>query len=313
MKKTENISRRQFIRLAATLGTGLILPGEAFATSPPIYKTILKTGEKLPVIGMGTSRTFDAANDPELLLRLEGVTRTFFDMGGGMIDSSPMYGSSQEVIGQVLSKMKNSKVNGEKNLFAATKVWIEGRQQGLEQMEESRLQWGIKNFDLMQIHNLVDWRIHLETLKQMKADGKIRYMGITTSHGRYHDQLKDILKKHDFDFVQLSYNIANRDVESPLLSIAQDKGIAVIVNRPYQRGDLFRKVKGKPLPPWVQEFDCSSWGQYFLKYVVSHPAVTCAIPATTRVKHMKDNMLAGRGRLPTAKQRVNMLKYFESL
>ena len=313
MKKTENISRRQFIRLAATLGTGLILPGEAFATSPPIYKTILKTGEKLPVIGMGTSRTFDAANDPELLLRLEGVTRTFFDMGGGMIDSSPMYGSSQEVIGQVLSKMKSSKVNGEKNLFAATKVWIEGRQQGLEQMEESRLQWGIKNFDLMQIHNLVDWRIHLETLKQMKADGKIRYMGITTSHGRYHDQLKDILKKHDFDFVQLSYNIANRDVESPLLSIAQDKGIAVIVNRPYQRGDLFRKVKGKPLPPWVQEFDCSSWGQYFLKYVVSHPAVTCAIPATTRVKHMKDNMLAGRGRLPTAKQRVNMLKYFESL
>ncbi len=313
MKKTENISRRQFIRLAATLGTGLILPGEAFATSPPIYKTILKTGEKLPVIGMGTSRTFDAANDPELLLRLEGVTRTFFDMGGGMIDSSPMYGSSQEVIGQVLSKMKSSKVNDEKNLFAATKVWIEGRQQGLEQMEESRLQWGIKNFDLMQIHNLVDWRIHLETLKQMKADGKIRYMGITTSHGRYHDQLKDILKKHDFDFVQLSYNIANRDVESPLLSIAQDKGIAVIVNRPYQRGDLFRKVKGKPLPPWVQEFDCSSWGQYFLKYVVSHPAVTCAIPATTRVKHMKDNMLAGRGRLPTAKQRVNMLKYFESL
>lgn len=313
MKKTENISRRQFIRLAATLGTGLILPGEAFATSPPIYKTILKTGEKLPVIGMGTSRTFDAANDPELLLRLEGVTRTFFDMGGGMIDSSPMYGSSQEVIGQVLSKMKSSKVNGKKNLFAATKVWIEGRQQGLEQMEESRLQWGIKNFDLMQIHNLVDWRIHLETLKQMKADGKIRYMGITTSHGRYHDQLKDILKKHDFDFVQLSYNIANRDVESPLLSIAQDKGIAVIVNRPYQRGDLFRKVKGKPLPPWVQEFDCSSWGQYFLKYVVSHPAVTCAIPATTRVKHMKDNMLAGRGRLPTAKQRVNMLKYFESL
>ena len=313
MKKTENISRRQFIRLAATLGTGLILPGEAFATSTPIYKTILKTGEKLPVIGMGTSRTFDAANDPELLLRLEGVTRTFFDMGGGMIDSSPMYGSSQEVIGQVLSKMKSSKVNGEKNLFAATKVWIEGRQQGLEQMEESRLQWGIKNFDLMQIHNLVDWRIHLETLKQMKADGKIRYMGITTSHGRYHDQLKDILKKHDFDFVQLSYNIANRDVESPLLSIAQDKGIAVIVNRPYQRGDLFRKVKGKPLPPWVQEFDCSSWGQYFLKYVVSHPAVTCAIPATTRVKHMKDNMLAGRGRLPTAKQRVNMLKYFVSL
>ena len=313
MKKTENISRRQFISLATTLGIGMLLPGETFATSTPIYKTILKTGEKLPVIGMGTSRTFDVGGDAKSLLRLEAVTRTFFDMGGGMIDSSPMYGSSQEVIGQLLSKVKSSRIKGKKNLFAATKVWIEGQQEGLEQMEQSRLQWGIKNFDLMQIHNLVDWQVHLETLKQMKADRKIRYIGITTSHGRYHDPLKDILKKHDFDFVQLSYNIANRDVESPLLSIAQEKGIAVIVNRPYQRGDLFHKVKDKSLPPWAQEFDCSSWGQYFLKYVVSHPAVTCAIPATTKVKHMKDNMLAGRGRLPTAKQRLQMYKYLESL
>lgn len=308
MKKTDNISRRQFIGMAATLGAGLILPGQTFATSAPIHKTILKTGEQLPVIGMGTSRTFDAGNDAELLPGLEDVTQTFFDMGGGVIDSSPMYGSSQEVIGQLLAKMK-----AERNLFAATKVWTKGRQEGLEQMEKSRQQWGVKNFDLMQIHNLVDWQTHLETLKQMKADGKIRYIGITTSHGRYHEQLKDILKKHDFDFVQLSYNIANRDAESPLLSMAQEKGIAVIVNRPYQRGDLFRKVKDRPLPSWAQEFDCSSWGQYFLKYVVSHPAVTCAIPATTKVKHMKDNMLAGRGRLPTARERLKMLKYFESL
>lgn len=308
MKKTDNISRRQFIGMAATLGAGLILPGQTFAASAPIHKTILKTGEQLPVIGMGTSRTFDAGNDAELLPGLEDVTQTFFDMGGGMIDSSPMYGSSQEVIGQLLAKMK-----AERNLFAATKVWTKGRQEGLEQMEKSRQQWGVKNFDLMQIHNLVDWQTHLETLKQMKADGKIRYIGITTSHGRYHEQLKDILKKHDFDFVQLSYNIANRDAESPLLSMAQEKGIAVIVNRPYQRGDLFRKVKDRPLPSWAQAFDCSSWGQYFLKYVVSHPAVTCAIPATTKVKHMKDNMLAGRGRLPTARERLKMLKYFESL
>ena len=313
MKKTEKCSRRQFLSLAGTLGIGLFLPGIAFATSAPIHKTILKTGEKLPVIGMGTSRTFDAGNDAELLLRLEEVIQTFFDMGGGMIDSSPMYGSSQEVIGQLLAKMNSSKMKAEKSLFAATKVWIKGRQEGLEQMEKSRQQWGVKNFDLMQIHNLVDWQTHLESLKQMKADGKIRYIGITTSHGRYHDQLKELLKKHDFDFVQLSYNIANRDAESPLLSIAQERGIAVIVNRPYQRGDLFRKVKDRPLPSWAQEFDCSSWGQYFLKYVVSHPAVTCAIPATTKVKHMKDNMLAGRGRLPTARQRLKMLKYFESL
>lgn len=308
MKKTVNISRRQFMGMAGMLTAGLVLPSGVFASSEQILKTIPKTGEKLPAIGMGTSRTFDASGNTELLARLQQVTRTFFAMGGGMIDSSPMYGSAQEVIGQLLPE-----VRGEKNLFAATKVWIDGKKEGIEQMERSRRQWGIKRFDLMQIHNLVDWETHLETLKQMKSDGEIRYIGITTSHGRFHSQLKDLLKKHDFDFVQLSYNIGNRSVESPLLSIAQEKGIAVIVNRPYQRGNLFRSVKGKPLPAWAQEFDCSSWGQYFLKFVISHPAVTCAIPATTRVKHMKDNMQAGRGRLPTAKQRTQMISYFESL
>jgi len=312
MTKPTNLSRRKFIRMASTataaVAAGLILPHHGFALSTQIRKAIPKAGEMLPVIGMGTSRTFDSNNDSEMLARLQQVTQTFFDMGGGMIDSSPMYGSAQQVLGQLLPKVK-----GNKNLFSATKVWIDGREEGIEQMEQSRKLWGIKNFDLMQIHNLVDRETHLETLKQMKADGKIRYIGITTSHGRYHDELSDILSTQDFDFVQLSYNIANRDVESPLLSIAKDKGIAVIVNRPYQRGDLFRHVRGKALPAWAQEFDCNSWGQYFLKYVVSHPAVTCAIPATTKVKHMKDNMQAGHGRLPTAKQRIKMLKYFKSL
>ncbi len=308
MTKEAKFSRRQFIGLAGALGAGLVLPVSVFATSVQIRKAIPKTSEKLPVIGMGTSRTFDASGDAELLARLQQVTQTFFDMGGGMIDSSPMYGSSQEVIGQLLPEVK-----GKKNLFAATKVWIKDKEKGIEQMEESRQLWGIKRFDLMQIHNLLDWQSHLESLKQMKADGKIRYIGVTTSHGRSHGQLKELLKKHDFDFVQLTYNIGNRDVESPLLSIAEEKGIAVIVNRPYQRGDLFSQVKGKPLPSWAREFDCTSWGQYFLKYVVSHPAVTCAIPATSKVKHMKDNMLAGRGRLPNSKQRIQMAKYFESL
>ena len=308
MRISENISRRQFMGLAGVFAAGLVIPGGAFAASGQIRKAIPKTGEMLPVIGMGTSRTFDASGDAELLAQLQQVTQTFFDMGGGMIDSSPMYGSAQEVIGQLLPKVK-----GKKNLFAATKVWIDGKEEGIEQMEESRQQWGIKLFDLMQIHNLVDWETHLETLKQMKTDGKIRYIGITTSHGRFHYQLKDILRKHDFDFVQLTYNIGNREVESPLLAIAQEKGVAVIVNRPYQRGELFGQVKGKSLPSWAREFDCTSWGQYFLKFIVSHPAVTCAIPATSKVKHMKDNMQAGRGRLPTAKQRIQMVKYFESL
>jgi diketogulonate reductase-like aldo/keto reductase len=325
MKKKVKFNRRQFISrtaslatgLAATataLGAGLILPGNASASSKvalihtPLLKVIPSTGEKIPVIGMGTSRTFDAIGDDELLAELEQVTRTFFDMGGGMIDSSPMYGSSQQVIGKLLAR-----INGEKNLFAATKVWVEGREEGIKQMERSRKLWGIKRFDLMQIHNLIDWQTHLETLQQMKADGEIRYIGITTSHGRYHDRLKDILKKHAFDFVQLSYNIGNRTVEAELLPIAQDRGIAVIVNRPFQRGELFARVRGKPLPSWTHEFDCNSWGQFFLKYAVSHPAVSCAIPATTKVKHMIDNMMAGKGRLPTEKQRAQMLEYYESL
>lgn len=308
MKKYTGINRRQFISMTTALGTSLLLPKIALAKTTSIKKTIARTGESIPVIGMGTSRTFDARGDAELLKSLAQVTQTFFDMGGGMIDSSPMYGSSQQVLGELLPR-----VQGEKNLFAATKVWTDGRQAGIEQMEESRQLWDINNFDLMQIHNLVDWQTHLETLKEMKADGKIRYIGITTSHGRYHDELEKILKNEAFDFVQLSYNIGSRDVESSLLPIAEEKGIAVIVNRPYQRGQLFRKVKGESLPPWSQEFDCHSWGQFFLKFAVSHPAVTCAIPATRKVKHLKDNMLAGQGRLPTAKQRVRMLRFFEGL
>ena len=308
MAKELNLSRRQLLGWAGVLGAGLVLPYGVFAASAPIHKAIPKTGEKLPVIGMGTSRTFDASGDADWIARLQQVTQTFFDMGGGLIDSSPMYKSAEEVIGQLLPNVK-----GKKNLFAATKVWIKGREKGIQQMEESRKLWGINQFDLMQIHNLVDWKTQLETLKQMKADGKIRYIGVTTSHGRSHGQLKEVLERHDFDFVQLTYNIGNHDVESPLLSIAQEKGIAVIANRPFQRGDLFDRVKGKPLPPWAREIDCASWGQFFLKYVVSHPAITCAIPATSKVKHMKDNMLAGRGRLPNSKQRNQMVKYFRSL
>ena len=308
MKNKKNINRREFMGLAGALAAGWVLPDATFAGAGQIRKAIPKTGETLPVIGMGTSRTFDAMGKTELLTRLQQVTQTFFDMGAGMIDSSPMYGASQEVIGKLLPQIADSA-----GLFAATKVWIKGKDQGIEQMEKSRQQWGIPRFDLMQIHNLIDWETHLETLKQMKDNGKIRYIGITTSHGRDHNELTNILKKHDFDFVQLSYNIGNRDVELPLLSIAQDKGIAVIVNRPYQRGELFHHVRGKSLPSWAQELDCTSWGQYFLKFVVSHPAVTCTIPATSKVKHMQDNMQAGRGRLPTVKQRKQMVSYFESL
>jgi len=309
MKRSSEINRRQFLAFGGVLFSGFVPQIARGAQAANQIRTrIPKTGEQIPVIGMGTSRTFEYGHDQAMLQQLQQVMQTFFDMGGGMIDSSPMYGDAQQVIGQLLPKVK-----GNKNLFAATKVWIDGKEDGIAQMEESRRLWGIKRFDLMQIHNLVDWQTHLETLKQMKAEKKIRYIGITTSHGRFHGELSRILKQHDFDFVQLTYNIGNRDVEKPLLEIARDRGIAVIVNRPYQRGALFRQVKGKPLPAWAREFNCESWGQFFLKYAVSHPAVTCAIPATTKVKHMQDNMMAGQGRLPTEPERVKMLKYFESL
>lgn len=304
------ISRRTLLKALLALGLSSSSATHLLhaATQNIIVKKIPSSGETIPVIGLGTSRTFDALGDDELLLRLKKVLQVFFDKQGMLIDSSPMYGSSQAVIGELLNQ-----VNGKQNLFSATKVWTYGEQNGIQQMEESRKLWGIKRFDLMQIHNLRDWEIHYETLKKMKTEGKIRYIGVTTSHGRFHDELEVLLDTLDFDFLQLSYNIDNRDVEERLLPIAKEKSIAVIVNRPYQRGDLFRKVKGKSLPNWASEIDVTSWGQYFLKFIVSHPAVTCAIPATTKVKHMLDNMAAQYGHLPDTKMRKEMISYYKSL
>ena len=312
MKNTsfQSIHRRQFLKRIA--GVAMSLPfvnTPLFAKDKPaIMKAIPSTGELLPVIGMGSSRTFDVNDDVAARKQLLEVLQTFFDNGGALVDSSPMYGSSEEVIGDLLKQVKNKSA-----LFSATKVWIDGQAEGVSQMQHSMKLWGVEKFDLMQIHNLRDWELHLETLKQWKAKGKIRYIGITTSHGRFHDELETILENEPFDFVQLSYNMGNRDVEQRLLPIAKEKGIATIVNRPYQRGSLFRQVKGKPLPGWAREIDCQSWGQFFLKFVVSHPAVTCVIPATSKTRHMVDNMGAGFGVLPDQNTRLRMLEYFQSL
>jgi diketogulonate reductase-like aldo/keto reductase len=303
-----NIRRRQLVKALMAIGiSGPLLSGLVQAVDKGIItKPIPSSGEKLPVIGVGSARTFDASGNDELMKQLQTVLQTFFDHSGVLIDSSPMYGTAQAVIGQLLMKMR-----GIDQLFSATKVWIEGEQSGIDQMEVSRKLWGVKRFDLMQIHNLVDWQTHLNTINVMKAEGRLRYTGITTSHGRDHNELEALLKKHAFDFVQLSYNIDNRIVEDRLLPIALDRGIAVIINRPYQKGSLFRRVKGKTLPDWAAEVGIQSWGQYFLKYVVSHPAVTCAIPATTKVRHMVDNMGAQTGKLPDQKMREEMVRYFQ--
>ena len=303
-----NIRRRQLIKALMVIGiSGPLLSGIVQAVDKGIItKPIPSSGEKLPVVGVGSARTFDASGNDELMKQLQTVLQTFFDHSGVLIDSSPMYGTAQAVIGQLLMEMR-----GGDQLFSATKVWIEGEQSGIDQMEVSRKLWGVKRFDLMQIHNLVDWQTHLNTINVMKAEGRLRYTGITTSHGRDHNELEALLKKHAFDFVQLSYNIDNRIVEDRLLPIALDRGIAVIINRPYQKGSLFRRVKGKTLPDWAAEVGIQSWGQYFLKYVVSHPAVTCAIPATTKVRHMVDNMGAQTGKLPDQKMREEMVRYFQ--
>ena len=311
MKHTSNdVTRRTFIKGVCSLGLAMALsPTPLLAkTLPAIRKVIPGTDELLPVIGMGTSRTFDVGEDEQVRNQLLEVLQAFFDNGGAVIDSSPMYGSAEQVTGDLLRKVHNKDA-----LFAATKVWTWGKQDGIEQMQRSAQRMGVSKFDLMQIHNLRDWQVQLETLKAWKSEGKIRYIGITTSHGRDHPELESLLKTESFDFVQFSYNIGNRVAEQRLLPIAKERGIATFINRPFQRGSLFQAVKGKPLPDWASDFDCASWAQYFLKFVVSHPAVTCAIPATSKVHHMVDNMAAGFGELPDAALRDRMVKYLEGL
>lgn len=315
MKKNRlKLTRRRFIQQGSgVLGMALTWPLASCSVSSrpdtrPIKKAIPSSGEELPVIGMGTSRTFDVGNNPRVLAQLGQVLQTFFDHGGAVIDSSPMYGRAEQVVGDLLVDTDNTQ-----HLFAATKVWTWGRQDGIKQMQRSMQLMGVKRFDLMQIHNLRDWQVHLETLRAWKAEGQIRYTGITTSHSRNHDELEVILETEPLDFVQFSYNIANRQAEQRLLPIAAERNIAVMVNRPFQRGELFQRVRGKPLPAWAEEFDCQSWAQFFLKYIVSQPQVTCAIPATRKVNHMVDNMAAGFGRLPDTAMRKRMESYFASV
>jgi aryl-alcohol dehydrogenase-like predicted oxidoreductase len=302
--------RRDFLKGCCGLAVALggwprLLPARPGQT---LRKAIPASGEQLPVIGMGTSRTFDVGADAAARAALVPVLQAFFDNGGALIDSSPMYGSSEQVSGDLLRRVDNAG-----RLFAATKVWTDGKRDGIEQMQRSMQRMGVDVFDLMQIHNLRDWRVHLETLQEWKRHKRVRYIGITTSHGRFHAELERILQAEPFDFVQLSYSIGVRTVEQRLLPLAAERGIAVIINRPFERGALFARVKGQPLPGWAAEFDCASWAQFFLKFAVSHPAVTCAIPATSKLHHMVDNMGAAHGRLPDAALRRRMVAHFERL
>ena len=306
------INRRKFLKLGASM---LALPvGPVFAKNSPatalplIQRPIPSSGELLPVIGMGTSRTFNKSSDPESLAQLTAVMQAFFNGKGSVIDSSPMYGKAESRVGDVLRNMK-----GHPEVFAATKVWTTGREQGIAEMQESARRMNVQHFDLIAVHNLVDWKTQLSTLKAWKKEGKVRYIGITTSHGRDHDEFLEVMRKEPLDFVQFSYNIGNLTAEEELLPLAQDRGIATMINRPYQRGSLFRASKGKELPSMAKDIDCNSWGQFYLKFILSHPAVTNVIPATSKPHHMKDNMQANFGRVPDKHQRAEMLRIFNSL
>ena len=262
----------------------------------------------MPVVGLGSWITFNVGEDPVARDACADVMRAFFEDGGRMIDSSPMYGSSQKVIGYGLDKLKQPE-----SLFSAEKVWISSGSRGPGQIEASRRYWGVPRFDLLQVHNLLSWEEHLKTLFAMKAAGQVRYVGITTSEGRRHRDIEQVMRTQPLDFVQVTYNILDREVEDRILPLARERGIAVIINRPFREGELTKKLQRHPLPGWAADIDCTSWAQVILKFIVSHPAATCAIPATTRVDHVRENLRAAHGRLPDAAMRKRMAAHVEKL
>ncbi len=311
MKTTmRHLTRRAFLASMASMGAVLSFacPFKSAAAATPLTRAIPKTGEKVPVIGMGSWLTFSVGDNKSAREVRIQVLRAFFEAGGGMIDSSPMYGTSEEVIGYCLKRIPNKD-----GLFAATKVWTPLQWYGVQQMQRSEHLWGQEPFSLMQVHNLWSWEAHLETLLKWKADGRVRYIGVTTSHGRRHQELAKIMASAPIDFVQFTYNVHDREAERRLLPLAAERQLAVIINRPFRGGGLFDLFRRDPLPPWAAEIDCANWAQFFLKFIVSHPAVTCAIPATSRVEHMHENMGAAQGRLPDPKTRRRMIRYLENL
>lgn len=271
-----------------------------------ILKTIPRTGEKIPAIGLGTYSVFDVGSSVAERGPLREVLRLFADSGGSLIDSSPMYGQSESVVGQLAEKL-----GLRARLFLATKVWTTGKEAGIRQMNASFRLMRTGLIDLMQVHNLADWEVHLRTIREWKEQGKVRYSGISHyTAGAYH-MVESVMRKERPDFVQINYSIVSREAEERILPLAQDLGIAVIANRPLDTGRLFTMVRSRALPAWAAEFGCTSWSQFFLKFAISHPAIACAIPATSDPGHLRDNMLACSGPLPDAADRQRMASYLE--
>ncbi len=307
---TPKFSRRDVLKLLVAAGAGLA-PGPTRAGSdkrPLLKRTIPRSGEQVPAVGLGTYQTFDVGPGAKERAGVTEVLRRLVELGGRVVDSSPMYGNAETVVGDLAVEL-----DVQKSLFLATKVWIDGRDAGVRQMQTSFQRLRADRIDLMQVHNLVDLQTHMATLREWKKTGKIRYLGITHYHAGAYDELERLIKTKEFDFVQFNYSLGEREAEQRLLPASAESGTAVLVNRPFAQADLFAKVRSKPLPAWAAEFDCETWAQFFLKYILAHPAVTCVIPATRNPSHLLDNMHAGSGRLPDVGMRRRMAQYMEQL
>lgn len=310
IRRPSRASRRTALKQLATIGVLAVSTARSAraASTSLSRRKIPKSGELLPAVGLGTYRAFDVGGSNAERAPLAEVLRLFVAAGGTVVDSSPMYGRAEGVIGDLAAELGLTK-----SLFLATKVWTTGREAGVKQMEDSFRLLRTDRIDLMQVHNLLDLGAHLRTLREWKAAGKIRYLGITHYHEGAYRELDQLLRGGDYDFVQLNYSIGERAAEQTILPLAAERGVAVIANRPFAQGNLFSRVREAPLPAWAADFDCTSWAQFFLKYILAHPAVTCVIPATSKPKHLLDNMAAGTGRLPDEAARRRMVDLVESL
>jgi aryl-alcohol dehydrogenase-like predicted oxidoreductase len=301
-------ARRNFLRTGACALGAVLMPVESSAASGPLARRVPKTGEAIPAVGLGTWQVFDVASDAQEKAQAQETLKVFVELGGRVIDSSPMYGSSESVAGELAAALGVTA-----KLFVATKVWTSGREAGIRQMEDSMRKLRVEHLDLMQVHNLVDAPTHLATLRQWKKAGRVRYLGVTHSVAGAHADLEKIIGSGDIDFVQVNYSLAEPEADRRLLAAAADSRTAVIVNRPFAEGAMFRRVRDKPLPAWAQEIGCGSWAQFFLKWILGHPAVTCAIPGTRNPRHVADNLGAASGPLPDEATRRRMASHFNSL
>lgn len=306
----KNLSRREAAKLMAYSSVGTLLTPSliSFKEDSMLKRKIPSTGHYLPVVGLGTWQSFDIGNSKNDRERLSEVLSSMKKLGGQVIDSSPMYGRSEQVVGDL-----STKLGIQDDFFYATKVWTTGKQSGIEQMKTSMQRMNRKSMDLMQIHNLLDWKTHVKTLKAWQESGTIKYWGITHYTNSSHETLSKVIKSEKPDFVQFNYSIGNRHAENGLLTTASENGTAVIINRPYMGGSLFRLARGKDLPEWSKEYGINSWGQFFLKFILAHEAINCAIPGTSKPHHLVDNMKSGYGALPDNKGRERMYKYFKNL